>query len=99
MDVQEFVSDEGRIRERARNVDTYLGAVDKGTIREMLRTLIREVLVRPKLVLKWPKTEHGNSQWNSSTGSNPDHFILHSGATVPYGAALKAGSQEPRRHL
>ena len=42
LDIQEFVSDEGRIRESARNIDTYLGAVDKETVREMLRTLIRE---------------------------------------------------------
>ena len=41
------MSDEGRIRESARNIDTYLGAVDKETVREMLRTLIREVLVGP----------------------------------------------------
>ena len=47
LDIQEFVSDEGRIRESARNIDTYLGAVDKETVREMLRTLIREVLVGP----------------------------------------------------
>ena len=33
--------------ESARNIDTYLGAVDKETVREMLRTLIREVLVGP----------------------------------------------------
>ena len=47
LDTQEFVSDEGRIRDSARNIDTYLGAVDKETVREMLRTLIREVLVGP----------------------------------------------------
>ena len=47
LDIQEFVSDEGRIRESTRNIDTYLGAVDKETVREMLRTLIREVLVGP----------------------------------------------------
>ena len=47
LDIPEFVSDEGRIRESARNIDTYLGAVDKETVREMLRTLIREVLVGP----------------------------------------------------
>ena len=41
LDIQEFVSDEGRIRESARNIDTYLGTVDKETVREMLRTLIR----------------------------------------------------------
>ena len=41
---------EGRIRESARNIDTYLGAVDKETVREMLRTLIREVLVGPGAV-------------------------------------------------
>ena len=47
LDIQEFVSDEGRIRESARNIDTYLGAVDREAVREMLRTLIREVLVGP----------------------------------------------------
>ena len=41
------MSDEGRIRESALNIDTYLGAVDKETVREILRTLIREVLVGP----------------------------------------------------
>ena len=41
------MSDEGRIRDSARNIDTYLRAVDKETVREMLRTLIREVLVGP----------------------------------------------------
>ena len=41
------MSDEGRIRESARNIDAYLRAVNKETIREMIRTLIREVLVGP----------------------------------------------------
>ena len=41
------MSDEGRIRESARNIDTYLRAVNKETVREMIRTLIREVLVGP----------------------------------------------------
>ena len=31
----------------SKNVDTYLRAVDRETVQEMLRTLIREVLVRP----------------------------------------------------
>ena len=47
LDLQEFVSDEGRIRKNARNIDTYLRAVNKETVREMIRTLIREVLVGP----------------------------------------------------
>ena len=47
LDIQEFVSDEARIRENARNIDTYLRAVNKETVREMIRTLIREVLVGP----------------------------------------------------
>ena len=47
LDLQEFVSDEARIRENARNIDTYLRAVNRETVREMIRTLIREVLVRP----------------------------------------------------
>ena len=47
LDLQEFVSDEGRIRENARNIDTYLRAVNKEIVQEMLRTLIREVLVGP----------------------------------------------------
>ena len=47
LDLQEFVSDEGRIRENARNIDTYLRAVNRETVREMIRTLIREVLVGP----------------------------------------------------
>ena len=47
LDLQEFVSDEARIRENARNIDTYLRAVNKETVREMIRTLIREVLVGP----------------------------------------------------
>ena len=41
------MSDKGRIRENARNIDTYLRAVNKETVREMIRTLIREVLVGP----------------------------------------------------
>ena len=42
------MSDEGGIRESARNIDTYLRAVNKETVREMIRTLIpREVLVGP----------------------------------------------------
>ena len=45
LEIQEFVSDEARIRENARNIDTYLRAVNKETVREMIRTLIREVLV------------------------------------------------------
>ncbi len=36
LDIQEFVSDEGRIRDSARNIDTYLGAGDKETVREVL---------------------------------------------------------------
>ena len=47
LEIQEFVSDEARIRENARNIDTYLRAVNKETVREMIRTLIREVLVGP----------------------------------------------------
>ena len=47
LDLQAFMSDEARIRENARNIDTYLRAVNKETVREMIRTLIREVLVRP----------------------------------------------------
>ena len=47
LDLQEFVSDEARIRENARNIDTYLRAVNRETVREMIRILIREVLVRP----------------------------------------------------
>ena len=47
LDLQEFVSDEARIRENARNIDTYLRAVNRETVREMIRTLIREVLVGP----------------------------------------------------
>ena len=47
LEIQEFVSDEAGIRENARNIDTYLRAVNKKTVREMIRTLIREVLVRP----------------------------------------------------
>ena len=47
LEIQEFVSDEARIRENAQNIDTYLGAVNKKTVREMIRTLIQEVLVRP----------------------------------------------------
>ena len=47
LEVQEFVGDEARIRENARNIDTYLGAVNKKTVREMIRTLIQEVLIRP----------------------------------------------------
>ena len=47
LDLREFMSDEARIRENARNIDTYLRAVNKETVREMIRTLIREVLVRP----------------------------------------------------
>ena len=41
------MSDEGRIRESARNIGTYLRAVNKETVREMIRTLIREVQVGP----------------------------------------------------
>ena len=41
------MSDEARIRKSARNIDTYLRAVNKETVREMIRTLIREVLVGP----------------------------------------------------
>ena len=41
------MSDEGRIRKNARNIGTYLRAVNKETVREMIRTLIREVLVGP----------------------------------------------------
>ena len=47
LEIQEFMSDETRIRENARNVDTYLRAVNKKPIREMIRKLIQEVLVRP----------------------------------------------------
>ena len=47
LDIQEFLSDEGRIRESARNIDTYLRAVNRETVREMIWTLIREVLVGP----------------------------------------------------
>ena len=47
LDLQEFVSDEARIRENARNIDTYLRAVNRESVREMIRILIREVLVRP----------------------------------------------------
>jgi hypothetical protein len=34
LDLQEFVSDEGRIRENARNIDTNLRAVNKETVRD-----------------------------------------------------------------
>ena len=47
LEIQEFMSDETRIRENARNIDTYLGTVNKKTVREMIRKLIQEVLVRP----------------------------------------------------
>ena len=47
LDLQEFLSNEGRIRENTRNIDTYLRAVNRETVQEMIRTLIREVLVRP----------------------------------------------------
>ena len=47
LEIQEFMGDETRIRENARNIDTYLGTVNKKTVREMIRTLIQEVLVRP----------------------------------------------------
>ena len=47
LEVQEFVGDETIIRENAWNIDTYLGAVNKKTVREMIRTLIQEVLIRP----------------------------------------------------
>ena len=47
LEIQEFMSDETRIRENVRNIDTYLGAVNKKPIQEMIRTLIQEVLVRP----------------------------------------------------
>ena len=47
MDIQEFVSDEARIRERVQNIDTYVRAVNKEMVQEMLRTFIREVLIGP----------------------------------------------------
>ena len=64
LEIQEFVSDETRIRENARNINTYLGAVNKKTVREMIRTLIQEVLVRPgtatlRYTIPMPSSEPG----------------------------------------
>ena len=45
LDIQDMVSDERRIRANVVNPDTYLGARDQETVREMLRTFMEEVVV------------------------------------------------------
>ena len=47
IDIQELMSDEAGIRERVQNIDTYLRAVNKEIVQEMIRTFIQEVLVGP----------------------------------------------------